>query len=103
MAQREIIWTSKAQDEFANILSYFLERNQSNIYSLKLIGLVENITKTIAKNPLVGLQNKDDLSRTFIFERYSIIYDFDDRQISILSIWDDRQHSEKKLAQKKSE
>lgn len=72
------------------------------MYSLKLIDLVEHITKTLAKSPLVGLQNKDDLSRTFIFERYSIIYDFDDRQISILSIWDDRQQPEKKLAQNKS-
>ncbi len=89
MAQREIIWTSQAQHEFANILSYFLERNQSNVYSLKLIDLVEHITKTIAKSPHIGLQNKDDSSRTFIFERYSIIYDFDERQISILSIWDE--------------
>jgi hypothetical protein len=58
MAQREIIWTSQAQHEFANILSYFLERNQSNVYSLKLIDLVEHITKPLQKAHILVCKTK---------------------------------------------
>lgn len=41
MAQREVIWSSNAQKEFAEILAYFTERNKSVEYSLKLIDSVE--------------------------------------------------------------
>jgi plasmid stabilization system protein ParE len=101
MAQREVIWSSNAQKEFAEILAYFTERNKSTEYSLKLIDSVENITHLISENPFLGLENEGDNSRTFILKNYSIIYDFNDHNISILSFWDDRQNPENRLRIKK--
>jgi plasmid stabilization system protein ParE len=101
MAKREIVWSSNAQKEFADVLAYFLERNQSATYSLRLIDTVESVTFLLSINPKLGLENEDDLSRTFIVGHYSIIYEFDRTKLSILSFWDDRQDPERKLRRKK--
>ena len=101
MAEREIIWSANAQKEFAEILAFFTERNQSPVYSLKLIDSVEDITHLLSNNPYLGLENEEDKSRTFIFGNYSIIYDYNELGISILSFWDDHQDPNKKIRRKK--
>ena len=53
MAQRKIIWTKTADIQFVGVLQYWLERNKSNIYSKKLIKLVTDRTKQIAKTPFI--------------------------------------------------
>ena len=51
MAQREIIWTKTADIQLVGVLEYWIERNKSNTYSKKLIRLVTDRTKQIAKTP----------------------------------------------------
>jgi toxin YoeB len=52
MAQ-QIIWTKKAKKELIDILQYWINRNKSNTFSIKLNSLIENQLNTIAEYPKV--------------------------------------------------
>ncbi len=54
MAPRKINWTNKANLERQDILEYWINRNKSKIFSIKLNKLFVDGTKQIAKNPLIG-------------------------------------------------
>lgn len=47
MAKREIIWSSNAQREFADVLEFYSERNQNSYYSFKLIDTLESMTNLV--------------------------------------------------------
>ena len=89
MAKRKINWTEKANFERQEILQYWINRNKSKRYSIKLNKLfVETIKKT-AENPLIG--RKTDFNeniRVKIVRDYFLFYKFDDKQLKVLSIWD---------------
>ena len=89
MAKRKINWTEKANFERKEILQYWINRNKSKRYSIKLNKLfVETIKKT-AENPLIG--RKTDFNeniRVKIVRDYFLFYKFDDKQLKVLSIWD---------------
>lgn len=89
MAKRKINWTEKANFERKEILQYWINRNKSKRYSIKLNKLfVETIKKT-AENPLIG--RKTDFNeniRVKIVRDYLLFYKFDDKQLKVLSIWD---------------
>jgi hypothetical protein len=53
MARRDVIWTRTADLQFVGVLEYWVRRNESNFYSKKLIRLVSERTKQIAKNPFL--------------------------------------------------
>jgi len=53
MAQKEIIWTETAALQRRTILEYWLQRNQSPTYSLKLLRLSSEKATKIADNPLI--------------------------------------------------
>lgn len=53
MAERNVIWTKTADIQFYGILDYWVKRNKSNTYSKKLIRLVSERTKQIAKTPYI--------------------------------------------------
>ncbi|WP_312825340.1 type II toxin-antitoxin system RelE/ParE family toxin [Epilithonimonas sp.] len=89
MAKRKINWTEKANLERKEILQYWINRNKSKRYSIKLNKLfVETIKKT-AENPMIG--RKTDFNeniRVKIVRDYLLFYKFDDQQLKVLSIWD---------------
>jgi len=89
MAKRKINWTEKANLERKEILQYWINRNKSKRYSIKLNKLfVETIKKT-AENPMIG--RKTDFNeniRVKIVRNYLLFYKFDDQQLKVLSIWD---------------
>lgn len=101
MDKRKIVWTDHAKSEFKNILDFYIQRNQSNTYSTKLLKLVDEGLHIIADNPSVALQNIDEVSRTIIIDHFSLIFDYDDDLIIVLSFWDDRQDPQNKLTRKK--
>ena len=53
MVKRNVIWTKTADLQFVGILAYWVKRNKSNVYSIKLVKLVSERTKQIAENPLI--------------------------------------------------
>ncbi|TDT50694.1 toxin YoeB [Maribacter spongiicola] len=54
MAKRNVIWTKTADIQFFGILEYWVKRNTSTRYSKKLVRLVSDRTKQIAKSPLIN-------------------------------------------------
>lgn len=64
----EIIWSPKAKSELIEILEYWVNRNKSNVYSLKLNQLIQEqlifILELVEKR----------ISKTFMLKLSEIIY-----------------------------
>lgn len=90
-----IIWTQKAIQQFDNVLDYWIERNKSNIYALKLIEEVDDKLKFISLHPLASVATNYPNTRKCAMGNYSIIYKFLDNKIYITAFWDNRQDPNK--------
>jgi plasmid stabilization system protein ParE len=91
MAGRKIIWSPVAKRKLFLILEYFIERNQSNTYSLKLYNLFQKELTLLEHNPDIGI--KTDLAniRGLIVSDYTLFYEVTDTNITVQTIWDNRQ------------
>ena len=96
MAKRKIVWSSEASKDLNNILNFYLERNGTSAYSLKLKAIFNNNLLLIAKNPLMGVQTDYDSVRAFISGDYQIIYEILDQIILVVMIWDCRRNPDDK-------
>jgi toxin YoeB len=94
MAKR-VIWSARARNDRKVILEYWIVRNQSKSYSIKLNQLFNNYVKLIARNPKIGRPTDYGLGRLVVVKDYLIIYDISEKTINIITIWDTRQDSEK--------
>jgi plasmid stabilization system protein ParE len=88
---RKIIWTKRAQEERKEILVFWNERNQTNIYSRKLNELIKDSLQLICKFPFIGKPTNRENVRVKILKNYLIIYQITTTDIIVLSIWDNRQ------------
>jgi len=89
MAKRKINWTEKANLERKEILQYWINRNKSKRYSIKLNKLFVETLKKTAENPMIGRKTDfDENIRVKIVRDYLLFYKFDDKQLKVLSIWD---------------
>ncbi|UOE38900.1 type II toxin-antitoxin system RelE/ParE family toxin [Chryseobacterium oryzae] len=89
MAKRKINWTEKANFERKEILQYWINRNKSKRYSIKLNKLFVEILKKTAENPAIGRKTDfDENIRVKIVRDYLLFYKFDDKQLKVLSVWD---------------
>lgn len=50
----QIIWTKKAKYELTDILQYWIDRNKSNSFSIRLNLLIEEELNLISKFPEIG-------------------------------------------------
>ena len=55
MANKRIIWSTRAGRELKNILEYYNQRNHSARYSLKLLTEVEYLTSNLSKVALTSI------------------------------------------------
>lgn len=94
MAKR-IKWSLQAEQEFADILDYWVNRNKSATFSLKLIDLFEEATELISTFPEIGQQTDVPNVRNKLVRDYLIFYRVDGETIHILTIWDPRQDPDK--------
>jgi plasmid stabilization system protein ParE len=92
---REIIWSSKAIQEWIEILEYWTNRNKSNAYSLKLDHLFKESFAIIVKSPEIGKPTDFPLVRIKIIRDYLIYYRIKPDYIEILTIWDSRRNPQK--------
>jgi plasmid stabilization system protein ParE len=90
MAPRKINWTNKANLERQDILDYWIIRNMSKIFSIKLNKLFVEATKQIAKNPLIGRKTEFENVRVKIVREYLLFYEYDKKSIKLLCVWDGR-------------
>jgi len=61
----QIKWTIKAKSQFKEILDYWENRNGSNIYSPKLIDLVNHSVCRLQKFPEIGRKTDNERKNSF--------------------------------------
>ncbi|TVQ43535.1 MAG: type II toxin-antitoxin system RelE/ParE family toxin [Saprospirales bacterium] len=91
MAGKTIVWSDHAKYEFRRILEYYTERNGTPVYSMKLLNQTEELLTTLSKNPLLGRLTTNRQTRVIPFKDYLIFYEVKNKEILILSFWDNRQ------------
>lgn len=89
---KEVSWTNRAIVDRTNIYKYWLNRNQSNIYSEKLEELFERSAEIISNFPLIGTATNYRKVYAKIVKDYKIFYRIKSDEIQILRVWDTRQH-----------
>lgn len=85
MAQ-QIIWTKKAKKELIDILQYWINRNNSNTFSIKLNSLIENQLNTIAEYPKVCRSTDIPNIHVKIIYKYLLYYEVLNDSINVLTI-----------------
>jgi plasmid stabilization system protein ParE len=97
MAKRNVIWTRTADLQFVGILEYWVKRNKSTTYSIKLVKLVSERTNQIAESPLIYKSTDFKDVRVASLGNYSIYYKVSENDIIISAFWDNRQDPKKLL------
>lgn len=88
MAKRKIVWTEKANIERKEILDYWIQRNKSKNYSIKLNNLIIDALKVLSENPTVCRKSDFEGVHVKIIRNYLLLYEFDEIQLKVLTVWD---------------
>lgn len=97
MVKFKIDWSLEAKLDLIDILDYYIKRNKSNLYSIKLNAKINKTIKLLSKNPFLGIPTDYDSVRALITGDYQIIYEIFDQLILIIMIWDCRRDPEDKI------
>ena len=92
MVKRKIIWTKTANLERKEILEYWILRNKSKRFSIKLNYLILQTLEVLRENPTIGRRTNIDNVRVKLIREYLLLYEFTDAELIILSIWDARRN-----------
>ncbi|MCU0419482.1 MAG: type II toxin-antitoxin system RelE/ParE family toxin [Cyclobacteriaceae bacterium] len=95
MAKKKIVWTETAARQRRSILEYWLHRNKSNTYPLKLLRLSNEKANQVAANPLLYKAADFPDTRVAAMGHFSLFYKATDERIIITAFWDNRQDPEK--------
>lgn len=99
MAEKTIIWSDRAVSELKSILDFYIERNGSSTYSLKILDKTDKLLEAVKQNDLIGRLTTNKRSRVVVLDEYLIFYEVQNNQIEILSFWDNRQNPMKRIDQ----
>ena len=97
MVKRKIIWSNRARIRLYAILDFYIVRNKSKVYSIKLQKLISKEINLLLKQPDLGLKTSEDTTRGLIIENYIVYYEISDDKIIIHTIWDSRQNPDYKI------
>ncbi|MEI6049620.1 MAG: type II toxin-antitoxin system RelE/ParE family toxin [Bacteroidota bacterium] len=97
MAKRKIVWSNRAKIRLYTILDFYIVRNKSKVYSIKLQKLISKEVNLLLKQPDLGLKTSEDSTRGLIIENYIVYYEITDDKIIIHTIWDSRQNPDNKI------
>ena len=89
---KKIIWTQKAQLERTVILAYWIERNKSKTYSIKLNKLFIETLRILAKQPSLGRKTDVNNVRVKVVRDYLLFYETSETELIVLSVWDGRRN-----------
>ncbi|OFY49510.1 MAG: hypothetical protein A2W85_06645 [Bacteroidetes bacterium GWF2_41_31] len=97
MVKFKIDWSIEAKLDLIDILDYYIKRNKSKTYSIKLNAKINRSIKLLSKNPFLGVPTDYDSVRALITGDYQIIYEIFDQLILVIMIWDCRRDPEDKI------
>jgi plasmid stabilization system protein ParE len=91
MAEKEIIWSALAKLQLTNVLEFYVHRNGNSNFSLKVLGEVEDLLKTLSKSELIGRLTSNKFTRVIPMKAYLLFYEINGDRIEVVSFWDNRQ------------
>jgi len=95
MAVLKVFWTETAIKQRDLIFEYWNNRNKNTEYSKKLQLRIKKNLQILQTQPNLGKKSDVDEIRCLVLGYYSILYKSDNKQIIIISFWDNRQSPEK--------
>jgi len=93
----KIDWSLEARLDLMDILDYYLKRNKSSAYSIKLNARIQRSVKRLAKNPFLGTRTNYHSVRALVTGDYQIIYEIFDQMILVIMVWDCRRDPGEKI------
>ena len=97
MARKEIIWSTRANEELLEILEFFNKRNENTNYSFKLVNEIEDLLNTLSQSEFIGRLTSNKRTRVIVMKVYLIFYEINENRIEILSFWDNRKDKNKRI------
>jgi toxin YoeB len=91
---RRITWTKEAKRIYKKILSFYIDRNASKTYSIKLDKEIAELISLLEHYPNLGKKTDYKGLRAIIKGDYKIYYKITRDEINIRLIWDCRQNPE---------
>jgi len=91
---RRIVWTSRADFVFTEILQFYCNRNKSKKYSRKLNKEINEVLKLLLNYPFLGFKTDIENVRVFIKGHFKIFYELKPDELVVHLIWDTRQNPE---------
>lgn len=92
MAHRKIIWSYRAKIKRYEILEFYIKRNGSNTYSIKLNKKINSNLKLLETQPSLGIKTDIEGVRGLIIKDLTIYYEIFDEKIIVHTIWDCKQN-----------
>ena len=91
MAKRKIVWSYRAELELGDILRFYNERNGSKKFSLRILKDAKKSVSLLIKYTHLGKISDNYKTRALVRQYLSVFYEITDREIEIVSVWDNRQ------------
>jgi plasmid stabilization system protein ParE len=86
MAERIIVWSSKAKLNLKNLFEFYNIRNKSKIYSLKLLRKIQKEIQLLIQQPEIGKKTNKIGVRGLLIENHFIFYEIFEKHIVILAV-----------------
>ncbi len=90
----QIVWTPDATQHFNEILEYWVQRNGSNEYSIKLYKKVKSAISIISMYPESGKLTEKHGVRAKIVRDYYVFYTYDYENLVVVGMCDMRREPE---------
>lgn len=91
MGKRKLIWSQAALNDMIGIFEFYNTRNDSSVYSAKLLRDFRKTMHLVVNNPCLGLKTEDDNIRYIIVGNYALFYQLSAKSIDVLVVWDCKQ------------
>lgn len=82
--------------QLSQVLEFYLLRNGNAEYSLKILGEVEDLLKTLSISENIGRLTENKITRVVSMKVYLLFYEINLDRIEIVSFWDNRQNIKKR-------
>lgn len=101
MVRYKISWSIEARIDLVDILKFYIERNLSNTYSIKLNSKINKNIKTLTRNPFLGKATEYESVRALVIVNYEVIYEITGEDIVVVMIWDCHRNPDTKSLDKR--
>ena len=91
MASRKIIWSHRAKTKRYEILEFYINRNKSKAYSIKLNKQLNKGLRLLSKYPNMGIKTDLEGVRGLIIDHFILFYEVEKSTVIVHYLWDSRQ------------